>query len=150
MPAGLIYSDPPCIPCNARKATDEKIAEWDERLARVFNRGFWDGYYLGQKLGEWTASYGSQATRKKEYVAKCTNFFKKASVAEFTMESGQITAGQELLITGETTGALELIAADMRDYDEQPTDMVAKGEIFTIRVPQVVRRGDRLYILKHT
>ncbi|HBZ34244.1 MAG TPA: collagenase-like protease [Bacteroidales bacterium] len=130
--------------------SDEKIAEWDERLARVFNRGFWDGYYLGQKLGEWTASYGSQATRKKEYVAKCTNFFKKASVAEFTMESGQITAGQELLITGETTGALELIAADMRDYDEQPTDMVAKGEIFTIRVPQVVRRGDRLYILKHT
>ena len=130
--------------------SEEKIAGWDQRLATVFNRGFWNGYYLGQRLGEWTANYGSQATKRKVYVAKCTNFFKKAQVAEFLMESGLINDGDELLITGETTGAVELVAQDMRNYDEQPTAKVEKGEIFTLKVPTTIRRGDRLYLLEDT
>ena len=95
---------------------EPKIADWNERLARVFNRGFWDGYYQGQKLGEWTRHYGSQATRKKVYAGKCTNYFKNISVAEFALEAvAELREGDELLITGETTGAYELIAHDLHD-----------------------------------
>ncbi|MBQ9440169.1 MAG: U32 family peptidase [Paludibacteraceae bacterium] len=130
--------------------SDEKINDWNERLATVFNRGFWNGYYLGQRLGEWTSNYGSQATKRKVYVAKCTNFFKKAQVAEFLVESGKIAEGQQLLITGETTGAVELVAEGLRNYDEQPVKEVLKGNVMTIRVPGTIRRGDRLYLLEDT
>ena len=127
---------------------DEKIARWDERLARVFNRGFWDGYYQGQRLGEWTRHYGSQATRKKVYAGKCTNFFKQLSVAEFYVEAVEaVQAGDELLVTGETTGAYELTAEGMRDGDGQPTDKAGKGQYFSLKTDRLIHRGDKLYIM---
>jgi putative protease len=131
------------------KAWGEKIAEWDGRLARVFNRGFWDGYYQGQKLGEWTHKYGSRATRKKVFAGKCTNFFKNISVAEFYLEAvPQVQEGDELLITGETTGAYETIAHDMHDSKGTPQTVIEKGNYFAIKTDKIVRRGDRIFLLK--
>jgi putative protease len=130
-------------------AWGEKIAEWDGRLARVFNRGFWDGYYQGQKLGEWTHKYGSRATRKKVFAGKCTNFFKNISVAEFYLEAvPQVQEGDELLITGETTGAYETIAHDMHDSKGTPQTVIEKGNYFAIKTDKIVRRGDRIFLLK--
>ena len=126
-----------------------KIAAWDERLARVFNRGFWDGYYLGQRLGEWTHSYGSQATRKKVYAGKCTNFFKNISVAEFALEAvAELNEGDELLITGETTGAYELVAHDLHDEAGKATACVKKGTLFAVKTDWAVRRNDKLFVLR--
>lgn len=126
-----------------------KIAAWDERLARVFNRGFWDGYYLGQRLGEWTHSYGSQATRKKVYAGKCTNFFKNISVAEFALEAvAELNEGDELLITGETTGAYELVAHDLHDEAGKATACVKKGTLFAVKTDRAVRRNDKLFVLR--
>lgn len=126
-----------------------KIEEWNTRLARVFNRGFWDGYYQGQRLGEWTHKYGSRATRKKVFAGKCTNFFKNISVAEFYLEATQeIREGDELLITGETTGAYELVAKDLHDGKGQLRTDIQKGEYFAIKTDKIVRRGDRLFLLK--
>ena len=126
-----------------------KIADWDERLSRVFNRGFWDGYYQGQRLGEWNHTYGSLATRKKIYAAKCTNFFKNLSVAEFIVEAvDSIEEGQDCLITGETTGVYEYTATGLRDADGNPTTSVRQGEYFSIKTDRVVRRGDKLYLWK--
>ena len=126
-----------------------KIAAWDERLARVFNRGFWDGYYLGQRLGEWTHSYGSQATRKKVYAGKCTNFFKNISVAEFALEAvAELTEGDELLITGETTGAYELVAHNLHDEAGKATACVKKGTLFAVKTDRAVRRNDKLFVLR--
>jgi putative protease len=128
---------------------EERIAGWDARLARVFNRGFWDGYYQGQKLGEWTHKYGSRATRKKVFAGKCTNFFKNISVAEFYLEAvPQIQEGDELLITGETTGAYETIAHDMHDSKGNPQTIIEKGNYFAIKTDKIVRRGDRIFLLK--
>ncbi|MBQ0119066.1 MAG: U32 family peptidase [Bacteroidales bacterium] len=128
---------------------EEKIAHWNERLARVFNRGFWDGYYQGQKLGEWTHEYGSRATRKKVFAGKCTNFFKNISVAEFFIEAtDNISEGDELLITGETTGALELMAHDMHNSKGNLTDCAKKGQYFSVKTEKTVHRGDRLFLLK--
>ncbi|MCQ2333070.1 MAG: U32 family peptidase [Paludibacteraceae bacterium] len=128
---------------------EEKIAHWNERLARVFNRGFWDGYYQGQKLGEWTHEYGSRATRKKVFAGKCTNFFKNISVAEFFIEAtDHISEGDELLITGETTGALELMAHDMHNSKGNLTDCAKKGQYFSVKTEKTVHRGDRLFLLK--
>ena len=128
---------------------DEKIQNWNTRLARVFNRGFWDGYYQGQRLGEWTHKYGSRATRKKVFAGKCTNFFKNISVAEFYLEAlPQIQEGDELLITGETTGAYETIAHDMHDSKGQPQSIILKGNYFAIKTDKVVRRGDRIFLLR--
>jgi putative protease len=124
-----------------------RIADWNERLSRVFNRGFWDGYYQGQKLGEWTHVYGNKATRKKVYAAKCTNFFKNLSVAEFLVEAvDTITEGTDLLITGETTGVYECKAQDMRDTKGQPAGQVHKGNYFSLKTDTLVRRGDKLFI----
>ena len=126
---------------------EPKIADWNERLSRVFNRGFWDGYYQGQKLGEWTHSYGNKATRKKIYAAKCTNFFKNLSVAEFIVEAvDAIEEGQDLLITGETTGVYECQAHNMHDAAGQPTNRVTKGQYFAIKTDTLIRRGDKLYL----
>ncbi len=127
--------------------TDEKIAAWDERLARVFNRGFWNGYYLGQRLGEWTKNYGSLATRKKVYAGRCTNYFRNIGVAEFTIEAAAVHAGDELLVTGETTGAYECVAEDIR-VDEKTAAVAEKGQAFSIKTDKVIRRGDRLYIMQ--
>ena len=128
---------------------DAHIDNWNTRLARVFNRGFWDGYYQGQKLGEWTHKYGSRATRKKVFAGKCTNFFKNISVAEFYLEATkEIREGDELLITGETTGAYELVAKDLHDAKGQLRTEIQKGEYFAIKTDKLVRRGDRIFLLK--
>lgn len=125
------------------------IDNWNTRLARVFNRGFWDGYYQGQKLGEWTHTYGSRATRKKVFAGKCTNFFKNISVAEFYLEAAkEIKEGDELLITGETTGAYELVAKDIHDAKGELRTEIQKGEYFAIKTEKIVRRGDRIFLLK--
>ena len=131
------------------EAIEQKIATWDAQLMRVFNRGFWDGYYQGQKLGEWTHKYGSRATRKKVFAGKCTNFFKNISVAEFYLEaSPQIQEGDELLITGETTGAYETVAHNMHDAKGLPQNIIEKGNYFAIKTDKIIRRGDRIFILK--
>ena len=125
------------------------IDNWNTRLARVFNRGFWDGYYQGQKLGEWTHKYGSRATRKKVFAGKCTNFFKNISVAEFYLEATkEIKEGDELLITGETTGAYELVAKDIHDAKGELRTEIQKGEYFALKTEKIVRRGDRIFLLK--
>ena len=126
---------------------EPKIADWDERLSRVFNRGFWDGYYLGQRLGEWNHHYGSQATRTKVYAAKCTNFFKNLSVAEFLVEAvDAIHEGQSLLVTGETTGVYECTAEGMRDAKGDPTHEVRQGTYFSLKTEKLLHRGDKMYI----
>lgn len=128
---------------------EKKIEDWNNRLARVFNRGFWDGYYQGQRLGEWTHRYGSRATRKKVFAGRCTNFFKNISVAEFYLEATQaICEGNELLITGETTGAYELVAKDIHDGKGELRISVEKGEYFALKTDKVVRRGDKIFLLK--
>lgn len=126
---------------------EPKIADWNERLSRVFNRGFWDGYYQGQRLGEWTHSYGNKATRKKVYAAKCTNFFKNLSVAEFVVEAvDAIEEGQDLLITGETTGVYECKAEGLRDTNGNPTQRVEQGRFFSLKTDRLIRRGDKMYL----
>lgn len=130
----------------AQDTIDTKIEDWNTRLARVFNRGFWDGYYQGQKLGEWTRHYGSLATRKKVYAGKCTNFFKNISVAEFQLEAIPVlNEGDELLITGETTGAYETIATNIHNDAQQVTSQVKQGELFALKTDKVLHRGDKLY-----
>ncbi|MEE0951134.1 MAG: peptidase U32 family protein [Paludibacteraceae bacterium] len=124
-----------------------QLAAWDERLSQVFNRGFWDGYYQGQRLGEWTHTYGNLATRKKIYAAKCTNFFKNLSVAEFMLEAvDSITNNQDILITGATTGLYESTTQGIRNAAGQPADCIRKGEFFSIKTDKLIHRGDKLYI----
>ncbi len=128
-----------------------RIEDWNTRLARVFNRGFWDGYYQGQHLGEWTHSYGSKATRKKVFAGKCTNFFKNIGVAEFFIEATDaIREGDELLVTGETTGAYEVVAHDMRNAKGDPKEVIQKGAYFSLKTDKTIHRGDKLYVLKPT
>ena len=124
--------------------TEEKIADWDERLSKVFNRGFWNGYYLGQRLGEWSSKYGSGATRRKVYVARGIKYFDKIGVAEFEMECGSLHVGDEILITGPTTGAVMQKVEEIR-VDLKPVEETRKGERFSIRVGEKVRASDRLY-----
>lgn len=128
-----------------------RIEDWNARLSRVFNRGFWDGYYQGQRLGEWTHSYGSKATRKKVFAGKCTNFFKNIGVAEFFIEATDaIREGDELLVTGETTGAYEVVAHDMRNAKGDPKEVIQKGAYFSLKTDKTIHRGDKLYVLKPT
>jgi len=122
------------------------IDEQVNRLKTVFNRGFWDGYYLGRRLGEWSGVYGSKATKRKEYVGRCTNFFTKLNVAEITLESGALHTGDQLLIMGETTGVYEHTISEMR-VDLKPVDEAVKGQALSIAVTDIVRRGDRVYKL---
>jgi len=124
--------------------SDTKVAEWDARLAKVFNRGFWNGYYLGQRLGEWSKNYGSEATHKKIYVGKCTNFFQKLGVAEFLLEAQYLEVGDEILITGETTGAYEDTVKEMR-VKLEPTNKVEKGTYFSMKTDELIRRNDKLF-----
>ena len=121
----------------------EAVARWDEELAKIFNRGFWDGYYLGQRLGEWSAKYGSSATRTKQYVAKGVKWFSKLGVGEFLMEGAELCVGDEVVITGPTTGALIITVEDIR-VDGKSVDRAIKGS-FSIAVPAKIRPADRLY-----
>ena len=128
-----------------------RIDDWNTRLARVFNRGFWDGYYQGQRLGEWTHSYGSQATRRKVYAGKCTNFFKNIGVAEFFIEAvDAVCEGDELLVTGETTGAYEVVAHDIRNAKGERKDEIKKGAYFSLKTEKTLHRGDKLFVLRTT
>ena len=127
--------------------TEEKKDQWDERLATVFNRGFWDGYYLGQKLGEWNKNYGSCATEKKVYVGKGVKYFSKLGVAEFAIEAADFKKGDKLLITGPTTGVIYMNADEIR-YDLEPVDEARKGQRVSMPVPAKVRPSDKLFKLE--
>jgi putative protease len=126
--------------------TKEKIAAWRERLSAVFNRGFWDGYYLGQKLGAWSDVYGSRSTQKKEYVAKAVNYFTRIGVADFLCEAGSLRKGDRVLIMGPTTGVVEHVLDEIR-VDLIPVKETVSGERFSISVPRKIRRADKLYKL---
>jgi len=122
----------------------QKIADWDRRLSGVFNRGFWDGYYLGRRLGEWTNAYGSSAARKRVHAGVCLNYYRDAGVGLFRVEAGTVSAGDELLVTGPTTGALSLAAGELR-VDGSCVASASRGMEVSFPVPRKVRRGDMLY-----
>jgi putative protease len=124
----------------------EKITAWRERLSAVFNRGFWDGYYLGQKLGAWSDVYGSRAAQKKEYVAKAMNYFARIGVADFLCEAGTLKPGDRVLIMGPTTGVIEHVLDEIR-VDLIRVDVTRAGDRFSITVPGKIRRADKLYKL---
>ena len=125
--------------------SEEKIANWDKRLKTVFNRGFWNGYYLGQRLGEWSSTYGSESTKRKVYVGKGMKYYSKLGVAEFLVETKYgVKNGDELLITGPTTGVIELKAEDIQ-VDCHPAEYCERGELFSIKVPAKIRPSDKLY-----
>lgn len=129
------------------EAWNKKCDAWDEQLSRVFNRGFWDGYYQGQKLGEWNDTYGSKATEKKVYAARTVKYFSKIGVAEFQVEAHEIEVGDKLLITGPTTGAMYLDCTEIR-YDLKPVSRAEKGWRISIPVPDKVRPSDKLFVIK--
>lgn len=127
--------------------SEEKIAGWDERLKTIFNRGFWNGYYLGQRLGEWTSKYGSSATKIKVYCAKSIRYFSKIGVAEFQMEAGELHVGDEVIITGPTTGAVPVTIEEIR-VDLKPVEMAKKGQRFSIKVDEKIRPSDKMFLWK--
>ena len=126
--------------------TEERKDAWDKRLSTVFNRGFWDGYYQGQTLGEWNEVHGSAATERKVYCGKTMRYYSKIGVAEFKIEACVLNRGDKILVTGPTTGALYLTADEIR-YDLQPVDAAQKGQHISIAVPRKVRRGDKLFVI---
>lgn len=127
--------------------SEEKTQAWNRRLATVFNRGFWDGYYQGQRLGEWTDRPGASTTERKVYCAKAIRYYSKLGVAEFKVEAHVLNRGDRLLITGPTTGALHATATEIR-YELQPVEQAQKGWHISIPVPAKVRPNDKLYILQ--
>ena len=129
--------------------TEEKKDKWDERLSTVFNRGFWDGYYQGQRLGEWTKNYGNKATEKKVLVGKVMKYFSKLGVAEIAVEASEIEKDQNMLITGPTTGILKFDASEIR-YDLKPVEKAEKGWRVSVPVPDKVRPNDKVYKLIKT
>lgn len=134
--------------CLNETYTREKIDHWKERLSSVFNRGFWDGYYLGQRLGEWSEVYGSAATTSKRYLGKGTNYFDRIGVAEFIIETGEVSLGDEVLIIGPTTGVIETTVSEIR-VDNKKSAKAVKGEKCSIPVDSTVRRSDKLYRVIH-
>lgn len=124
--------------------TEEKIADWDSRLTTVFNRGFWDGYYLGQRLGEWSKNYGSSATKRKLYIGRVDNYFSNIGVAECKIDTHDISVGDEILIVGPTTGVVKTTVTEIR-VDLNSTEKVIKGEVCSIPVADKVRRSDKIY-----
>lgn len=138
-----------CYDEAARAVADGTYAQmeaghWDAKLSKVFNRGFWDGYYLGRRLGEWSDKYGNLATEKKVYVGKATNYFPKLGVGEFAMETGSLEVGDRIVIMGPTTGVIEMKVSEIR-VDLKPVNQTQKGEMFSMPVPQKVRRSDKVY-----
>ena len=121
-----------------------KAAGWTTRLQTVFNRGFWDGCYLGKTVAELNDAHGSKATRRKEYIALCSNYFTKLGVGEFQMQSGALAVGDQILIIGQTTGVVEMTIPEIR-VDLKPVEQTVKGEAFSMPLPQVIRRGDKIY-----
>lgn len=126
--------------------TEEKKDEWDERLATVFNRGFWDGYYQGQRLGEWNKNYGSNATERKVYVGKGVKYFSKLGVAEFSCEACEFSVGDKMLITGPTTGVIYVTVEEIHD-DTHAVQTAQKGTRVSFKVPDKVRPSDKLFKL---
>jgi putative protease len=126
--------------------TDAKIAAWKQRLETVFNRGFWDGYYLGKKMGEWNNEYGSKATTRKVLIGKGLKFFEKSSVGEFKLETNSLSVGDNIMITGPTTGYIETTVTELR-VDDQPAQKVSKGAVFTCPISEKIRPSDKLYKL---
>jgi U32 family peptidase len=124
--------------------TSEKINRWNERLASVFNRGFWNGYYLGQRLGEWSHHYGSRATKRKVYIGKGTNYFTNIQVAEFKLETGNLEVGDKIIITGPTTGVIQTVVDEIR-VDDIPVDEAKKGVHCSIKIGEKIRRADKLF-----
>lgn len=137
------YSEAMQSICNGSYSA-EKVTDWDQRLGRIFNRGFWNGYYLGQRLGEWSPKYGSSATRVKHYTAKGVKYFSRLGVGEFTLEAGELNVGDEVVVTGPTTGALIFTVTEIQ-VGCRPVDKVVKGDAFSIPVPAKIRPSDRLY-----
>ena len=129
--------------------SDSLIESWDKSLTKVFNRGFWNGYYLGQRLGEWSEKYGSSATRTKFFIAKAVRYFSKLGVGEFRMESGELRPGDEVILTGPTTGVRIFKAEELR-LEVDPVAVVKKGDLFSMPVPSKIRPSDRLYIWKES
>ena len=128
-----------------RAFSETRKDEWDARLATVFNRGFWDGYYLGQQLGEWNKNYGSNATERKQLVGRITKYFSRIGVAEVSVDATTFSVGDRLLITGPTTGALWVDVAEIHDNDGHPTDTAQQHQLAAIRVPEKVRPSDKLF-----
>ena len=128
--------------------TEERKDEWDERLARVFNRGFWDGYYQGQLLGEWNKNYGSCATERKVYIGKGVKYFSRLGVAEFTVEATTFRLGDKLLVTGPTTGVMYLTATEIHDNDGNPVEVAPQGQRIAIPVTGKIRPSDKLFKLE--
>lgn len=126
--------------------SENKKDEWDERLASVFNRGFWDGYYQGQTMGEWTRNYGNKATEKKVLVGKVIKYFSRLGVAEISVEASEISVGEKILITGTTTGIMNFRADEIR-YELEPVENAEKGWRVSIPVPRKVRPNDKIYKL---
>jgi putative protease len=130
--------------CFDEDFTDIKIEDWNKRLSSVFNRGFWDGYYLGQRLGEWSKNYGSLATKRKLYIGKGTNYFTKIKVAEFKLETNNLKVGDEIIITGPTTGVVETTVKEIR-VDLKPVKEGKKGERISVPINTKIRRADKLF-----
>jgi putative protease len=128
--------------------TEERKDQWDRELATVFNRGFWDGYYQGQKLGEWNKNYGSNATERKVYVGRGVKYFSKLGVAEFTVEATTFKLGDKLLVTGPTTGVMYLTATEIHDNDGHPVSEAPQGTRIAIPVTGKVRPSDKLFKLE--
>lgn len=129
--------------------TEKKKDAWDERLKTVFNRGFWDGYYQGQKMGEWTQNYGNKATERKVLVGKVIKYFSKLGVAEIAVEASEIALNEKMLITGTTTGVMKFTASEIR-YDLKPVDRAEKGWRVSLPVPDKVRPNDKVYKIVRT
>ena len=127
--------------------TEQKKDDWDKRLATVFNRGFWDGYYQGQLMGEWNKNYGSCATERKVYIGRGVKYFSKLGVAEFTVDAADFKLGDKLLITGPTTGVMYLDATEIR-LELEPVDYAPKGTHVSIPVPGKIRQSDKLFKLE--
>ena len=127
--------------------TAEFGTELKARLATVFNRGFWDGYYLGAKLGEWSDVYGNKATRSKQYIGKITNWFEKIGIAEVQIETGQISVGDPVIISGPTTGVIEFEIPEIR-VDLKPVQTARKGDLCSIPCATKLRRSDKIFLFK--
>ena len=138
---------PAVLPPEPPLFTTERKDEWDERLARVFNRGFWDGYYQGQLMGEWNKEYGSCATERKVYVGRGVKYFSKIGVAEFTVEATTFSVGDRLLVTGPTTGVMYLTATEIHDNDGHPVQTAPQGQRVAIPVTGKIRPSDKLFLL---
>lgn len=124
--------------------TEEKINHWKEQLATVFNRGFWDGYYLGRKMGEWSDSYGSKATERKLLLGKGTNYFSRLKVGEFQLEANSLKLGDQVLITGQKTGYIRTAVTELR-LEDKAVEEVSKGDLFSMPLPERIRPTDKLY-----